>query len=93
MTTTTQSPRPATDAAMQGCAERIREAREGFERAPSLRRWAEHLNERGYSVDWHTIQRWENGQTRIPADYVVMVAEVTRTSPTWLLVGEGRREW
>lgn len=88
-----QSPRPATDSEMLRCAERLREAREDFDRARSLRRFAEHLNAKGYSVDWHTIQRWENGDSRIPADYILVVADMTRTSPTWLLTGEGPRGW
>jgi hypothetical protein len=77
---------------MQQCAERLREAREVF-RIPSLRRFAAHLQRRGYAVDWTTIQRWETGESRIPADYVLIVATETRTSPTWLLTGKGPRPW
>lgn len=75
------------------CRSRLVKAREGYEPASTHRAWADHLTLHGYPVDWHTIQRWENGKNRIPADYILIVAQVTRTSPTFLFSGLGARQW
>jgi deoxyribodipyrimidine photolyase-like uncharacterized protein len=92
MTATQSLYRPAVRTTMEAAAERHREAREGF-RISALRPFADHLEELGYPVAWQTIQRYELLQTRIPADYTLILARATRTSPTWLLAGEGERDW
>lgn len=92
MTTTTTDSASPIERQMREVGERLRVARELF-RISSLRRFATYLGQIGYSVDWTSIQRWEVGHTRIPADYVLIVAQATRTNPTWLLTGEGEREW
>lgn len=83
-----RTPERITDERMKRVAGRLREARESL--GISLRQFSDYLDDRSYPVDWTTIQRWELGKMRIPADYVLMLSDVAGASPTWILTGEGQ---
>lgn len=83
-------PHPLTDGEMEGVRERLRLARKNA--GLSARTCADRLGGKGFPVEYSTILRYERGEMRPPADYVLAVAILTETSPGWLLTGEGSRQ-
>ena len=68
--------------------ERLREARGGM----SQRGLAHQLRAQGYEVSPAMIGKYEAGSTP-PPEYLAAICGICYVSPTWMLTGQGPKNW